>query len=76
MKLYEVPRNSRIRIINDVVVADRYKEKNLVPNIDEVLSFKKIDGMYSLSYNSNNEPIHLAAWTEVEVLGPIGENNE
>lgn len=32
------------------------------------LYFCHIDGMYSLCYNHSNEPVHLVAWAEVEVL--------
>jgi len=76
LKLYEVPRNSRIKVIGDAKVAQRYKEKNIKPELDEVLSFKKIDGMYSLCYNSKNEPVHLVAWSDVEVLESVGDKDE
>ena len=32
------------------------------------LYFCHIDGMYSLCYDSSNNPVHLVAWVEVEVL--------
>lgn len=32
------------------------------------LYFCHIDGMYSLCYDSTNQPVHLAAWVEVEIL--------
>jgi hypothetical protein len=51
MKLYDVPRNSRIRL-------DDGSE----------LNFKRIDGMYSLCLTDDNEPVHVAAWTEVEIV--------
>ena len=51
MKLYEVPRNSRIRIVGE----------------DEIINFSHIDGMYSYCTNSKGEVCHLAAWTEVEL---------
>lgn len=53
VKLYNVPRNSRIKLG------------------DFVLHFDHIDGMYSLCYDeATGNPVHLAAWTEVEVEGP------
>jgi hypothetical protein len=32
------------------------------------LDFKHIDGMYSLCYTDDKEPVHLKAWTEVEIV--------
>jgi len=52
MKLFEVPKYSRIKIG------------------DTVLDFHHIDGMYSYCTDSNGKVHHLAAWADVEVLGP------
>jgi len=51
MKLYDVPRNSKIRI-------------------DEhwILHFHHVDGMYSYCTDKDDNVVHLAAWTEVEVI--------
>lgn len=76
MKLYEVPRNSRIRIVEIARVEDRYKQKPIIPDIDEVLDFKKIDGMYSFCYNSSGQVVRLAAWTNVEVIGPMEKDQQ
>jgi hypothetical protein len=54
MKLYEVPRETKVKVVEN--------NSNL-----EVL-FKHIDGMYSYCVDSNNNVIHLAAWTEVEIM--------
>jgi len=51
MKLYDVPRNSRIKIIEG-----------------EELNFRSVDGMYSYCTRDNGEVVHLAAWTEVELI--------
>ena len=51
MKLYDVPRDSRIRLDDGLE-----------------LNFKRIDGMYSLCFTDQNEPVHVAAWTEVAVV--------
>ncbi len=51
MKLYDVPRNSRIRLSNGVE-----------------LNFHHVDGMYSLCTDDDGNVIHLAAWTEVEIV--------
>ncbi len=37
-------------------------------NTCDVLDFHNIDGMYSLSYDEYKNPVHIASWTEVEVL--------
>jgi hypothetical protein len=51
MKLYNVPRDSRIELSDGTQ-----------------LNFKRLDGMYSLCLTDNNEPVHVAAWTEVAVM--------
>jgi hypothetical protein len=51
MKLYDVPRDSRIQLSDGTQ-----------------LNFKRIDGMYSLCMTDDNEPVHVAAWTEVAVM--------
>lgn len=71
MKLYEVPKNSRIRITEPATVEQRYKEKFTRPEVGDELDFKKIDGMYSICYNKQGELIRLAAWNDVEVLGKL-----
>ena len=52
MKLYEVPRNSRIKVIDD---GTEY-------------NFKRIDGGYSLCTTDKNETVHLSAWVDVEII--------
>lgn len=69
VKLYDVPRNSKIRVIGDIKIPPG------APEIKEgdVLDFKHVDGMYSLCYNKDKQPVHLVAWAEVEVVED--ENN-
>jgi hypothetical protein len=64
MKLYNVPRGSKIRVVGDV------KSPPAAPIIEEqeVLNFSHVDGMYSYCTNSDNEVVHLAAWAEVEIV--------
>lgn len=76
MKIYEVPKNSKIRIIEPVTVDNPYKQKYVVPEQGEELVFKKLDGMYSICYNSTGDLIRLAAWNNVEVLGPIERDGQ
>lgn len=43
----------------------------------QILDFRHVDGMYSLCFDSQGRPVHIAAWTEVEVLdgdNPGGES--
>jgi len=54
MKVYQVPRETYIR----------FKEKE----IDEVLLFHKVDGMYSRCSTKEGHMIYIAVWAEVEVL--------
>ena len=64
MKLFDVPSNSKIAVVNDIKIppgAPEIKEK-------EVLTFLHIDGMYSLCKKANGEFCHLVAWAEVEIV--------
>lgn len=75
-KLYEVPKNSLIKVLDKhPEVETKYKVKQVIPEPNETLTFKKIDGMFSLSYNSKNEVVRLAAWTNVQVIGKVEEQN-
>lgn len=64
MKLYEAPRNNRIKIIGDVKVPT--SSSQLI--VSQELNFHRIDGMYSYCTTDSGEVVHLAAWTEVEVI--------
>jgi|LauGreDrversion4_2_1035121.scaffolds.fasta_scaffold10300_2 hypothetical protein len=69
MKLYDVPRNSRIKIIGDIKVplaASKLTE-------GQELNFRSIDGMYSYCTTDSGEVVHLVAWAEVEVLSTKDE---
>jgi len=64
MELYNVPRDSRIKVI---------VQNKVPPGVPQViegeeLNFRSIDGMYSYCTRDSGEVVHLAAWTEVEVL--------
>ena len=69
MKLYEVPRNSYIKLLNS----------EGSPFSDQVYLFSRIDGMYSYCiavskvngvYVSDDKVVrHFAAWSDVEVVG-------
>ena len=71
MKLYKVPRNSKIRILN--------KEDAIGPpgsitlNLQDTYHFGHIDGMYSYCKDKDSNVIHLPAWTEVWIVDEKGE---
>ena len=69
MKLYEVPRYSKVRIIADEKAPPAHREFDK----GEVLTFDHIDGMYSLCYDQAGQMVHPAAWTEVEVVSEYPE---
>ena len=70
MKLYEVPRNTWIKVMGDVKVPPAAPE--IEP--DNKLFFRRIDGMYSVCTLDDKNPInydevvHLVAWAEVEII--------
>ena len=45
-------------------------------NHSAALDFHHIDGMYSYCTDSTGKVHHIAAWADVEVLGPDEEPNE
>jgi|TARA_R110000868_G_scaffold285690_2_gene546169 hypothetical protein len=64
MKLYDIPKGSKIRIISD---ADTPPESPKL-NQEDILIFDHLDGMYSYCINLKGEIVHLAGWTEVEIV--------
>jgi cytochrome bd-type quinol oxidase subunit 1 len=71
MKLYNVPRNSKIRVVGDIKIPPA------APIIEEqeVLNFSHVDGMYSYCTNKDGEVVHLVAWAEVEVIDDKNTEN-
>lgn len=79
MKLYNVPRDSYIRILTQGdhgIHETSVKTPIDSPEIEkgELVKFSHIDGMYSLCYkldqktHETQEICHIAAWTEVELV--------
>ena len=64
MKLYDVPRNSRIKVI----VKDKVPPGAPKITEGEELNFRSVDGMYSYCTRDNGEVVHLAGWTDVEII--------
>lgn len=60
MKLYEIPRNSKILL----PIGGENRETK-----DEMCTFHHIDGMYSYITTENGGAVHLGATTEVEKNG-------
>lgn len=65
MKLYELSkRNIKVRLVGDLKnPPDDYGCK-----VGDVITFHKLDGMYSLCSDVQGNYTHPAAWTEVEVV--------
>ena len=65
VKLYEAPRNSWVRPIND----EPTSHPGARPvGLDEVVKFHHTDGMYSYCHDKDGNVVHLPAWQEVEVV--------
>ena len=67
MKLYEVPQrqNVRVRVVEESV---KTPPSARTAHTNEVLTFDHVDGMYSFCMRGDGEIVHLAAWTEVEIV--------
>jgi hypothetical protein len=61
MKLYEVPRDTRVRLLGGT----RHPYR---PDPGVEVMFHHIDGMYSYCVTDAGEVVHPAAWTEVEIV--------
>ncbi len=62
--LYNVPSGTKIRLMEHLRTPPAHRDLKT----GEILTFNKIDGMYSLCFDSEGNPVHLAAWSEVEVI--------
>ena len=98
MKLYNVPRNTLVRVlpqpVEETTVPEEAGQLEMIFNepadpalikvpvaapeiqVDEYIHFGHIDGMYSFCRNMDQEIVHMAAWTEVEVVDWTYENME
>ena len=57
MKLYEISKNSKFKIIDDGDIA-----------YEEIYHLHHIDGMYSYCTTKDKEVVHISASAEVEVV--------
>jgi hypothetical protein len=65
MKLYEVPNNTKIRVLGDIKTPPSSKPINA----EEILFFSHVDGMYSHCIDSKGKTVYLVVWAEVEIVG-------
>lgn len=65
MKLYDVQNNCKVRIIDTGI---KIPVASLAVKTGDIIQFYHIDGMYSLCKNENDDVVHIAAWTEVELV--------
>jgi hypothetical protein len=63
MKLHEVPRNTRVRVTEPLT-----PPPGGLPIEAKEYDFYHIDGMYSYCKDDEDNVVHLAAWTEVEIV--------
>jgi hypothetical protein len=69
MRLYDVPRESYVKIIDEEIklpVGNYLKEVEEESSI--ILFFDHIDGMYSYCKDVDGNLVHPAAWTEVVIV--------
>jgi len=66
MKLYEVPRNTTIIIVENKVTVP---PDSLEIKKGDILKFSHTGGMYSYCEDKYGNIVHPAAWTEVENKG-------
>lgn len=64
MKLYEVPRWTKVKVCEEVVVPPGAPEVRK----GDILDFSNVDGMYSLCFDSLGHGVHIPAWAEVEIV--------
>ena len=64
MNLFEVPEGCKIRLVDTGLAppSHRHFEES------EVLTFSHIDGMFSLCFDKDGQPVHLFAGAEVEIV--------
>lgn len=61
-ELYNVKNGTKVKVLEDIQVPPGAPEIKK----GDVIFFSHIDGMYSLCFDNNDNPIHLAAWSLVE----------
>ena len=65
MKLYTIKRNTWVRVVDDSISTP---PASIPVGTNDIVLVDHVDGMYSFCRNLDGEVVHLAAWTEVEVV--------
>lgn len=72
MKLYDVPRETFVRVLDDIKIP--IGSKSILKG--DIIFFDHLDGMYSFCLDKDKkEIIHLAAFSDVEILTHIELKN-
>jgi hypothetical protein len=66
MELYKIPAGSKFKISPNEKV--QIPPDSPAPDYRDVYKLHNIDGMYSYCTDVNGRVVHLAAWTDVEVV--------
>lgn len=64
MMLYKVPRNTKIRLLEDAPGPPYHRSFSK----GEVINFHHIDGFYSYCTDDTGTKVHIPALTEVEIV--------
>lgn len=64
MKLYELPRKTKFRLLENTETPPA----GILADVNEEYFFSHVDGMYSFCRDSKGNVVHLAAWSEVEKI--------
>lgn len=67
VKLYELTKGDKFIVIFE-------DEQGVVVKSEEVFTFFKVDGAYSICYDQGGNTVHWAAYTPVELITETGEN--
>ena len=63
MKLYNVPRDTWVRVVEPELPPP----SGAAATAGQRIKFGHIDGMYSFCHDADGNIVHLKAWTEVEI---------
>ena len=66
-KLYELTKGDKFIVVFE-------DEQGVVAKSEEVFTFFKIDGAYSICYDRDGNIVHWAAYTPVEVVDNVKES--
>ena len=64
MKLYTVPKNTKVRLLGELLNPPGAPELD----VGTIVLFKYVDGIYSYCLTDKGEVVHPVAWSEVEIM--------